>query len=142
MIRLATPADLIMVLRICRQGFAGDDRFGALWFLKKVAEPGTVLQVDDAGLGAIRGFLLTQAIEQGTLVRMIGVERGYQRQGVGTGLLATVTGPAGAWVRDENVASRTLFTRAGFRTAVPEWTEDARKKNPIHTGKWLLFVRD
>ena len=143
MIRAAVPADLVSVMRIARQGFTGDDRFGTVWLVKKLAEPGTECWVEDAGIGVIRGFIVIQKYEAGTIVRLIGTGLGFRKQGVGLALLTALTDrkvPIGAWVRSENIASQKTFEKAGFKVAVPTWAEP--KKPVRHTGDWVFFVKD
>lgn len=142
MIREAVPADLVSIMRIARQGFTGDDRFGTVWFIKKLAEPGTECWVEDAGVGVIRGFIVLQKYAAGTIVRLIGTDKGCRRSGVASALLhETVThkdAQAGAWVRVENTASRGTFERAGWKISVPTWAEP--KKPVTHTGDWVFYV--
>lgn len=139
-IRRATPGDLAAVLRIADGGFFGDDPFEAKWLIDKLAEPGTVLQVDDAGVGCVRGFLLTQKYAAGTVIRIIAVDPQFRRQGVGTGMLARVKGKAGAWVRVENAASRGMFERAGWVQSVPLWREAFKPAD--HSGDWVYFAKE
>lgn len=138
-IRTAVPGDLTAVMRIARQGFTGDDRFGTVWLIKKLAEPGTRLMVDDPGCGVIRGFLLTQTYDLGCIVRLIATEKGFRGQGVALGLAKTVTGPAGAWVRVENTASRKTFEKAGWTLAVEGWAEAKRPEK--HSGDWVFYTK-
>lgn len=141
MIRPAVPADIVSIMRIARQGFVGDDRFGTVWFVKKLAEPGTECWVDDAGVGMIRGFIVLQKyLPEGVIVRLIGTDRGCRRQGVALTLLSTVDTkvPAGAWVRVENEGSRATFAKAGWKVSVPSWAE--AKKPEKHTGEWVYFT--
>lgn len=141
MIRPAVPADLSTVMRICRQGFRGDDRFGTVWLVKKLAEPGTTCYVDDAGIGVVRGFIILQKYEAGTIVRLIGTDSGCRKQGVGSALLSGAVDPRvphGAWVRVENEASQQLFRKAGWKIAVATWAEPKKPKD--HTGDWVFFT--
>lgn len=137
-IRRATPGDLAAVLKINSEGFVGDDPFDAAWLVAKLAEPGTRLVVDDAGVNVMRGFMLTQHYASGVEVVLIAVDRQLRRHGVGRRLLARVKGPAGAWVRKENAASRALFAGAGWEQSVSEWTE--AEKPEKHSGEWCYYV--
>lgn len=109
MIRAAIPADLAAVVRIAKACFTGEDAFGPGWLLKLLEYPGTVVYVDDASAGVIRGFMVLMTHPLGTIVRLIAVDTEYRGQGVGKALLASVQSPAFAWVRDENTASLNLF---------------------------------
>ena len=136
MIRPAQVCDLDDVLRISRAGFlAREDRFGAGWLVSVLALPGTRLWVESPGVGVIRGYLLTESYQTGTLARLVAVDPDYQRQGVGRRLLAMVAAPGSAWVRTENVASRGLFTAAGW-----EMANDPPKRR--RAGSWVYFVRE
>lgn len=137
-IRKAVPGDLAACLQINTDGFTGDDPFDAAWLVAKVAEPGTTLFVDDAGVGVVRGFLLTQRYDLGTIVRIIAVGAQFRRQGVGSGLLGKVKHPAGAWVRKENKASRGMFGKAGWVEAVPHWEEATKPAS--HSGGWVFYT--
>ena len=138
-IRRANPGDLSDILRISGDGFFGDDPIDAAWLVGECSKPGTLLQVEDAGAGCIRGFLLTHKYTGYSIIRLIAVDPKFRRQGVGRGLLAKVRGKAGAWVREENEASRTMFERAGWRVSVPKWTE--AEKPQSHSGNWIYFAR-
>lgn len=140
MIRPARPADIVSIMRIARQGFTGDDRFGTVWFVKKLAEPGTTCLVDDAGVGFIRGFIVLQKYDDGNIVRLIGTDGGCRSKGTGSALLSRVAGPAGAWVREENMASRRMFEKNGWAVSVPSWAEP-KKPSAVHTGNWLFFAK-
>lgn len=142
MIRKAVPADLVSIMRIARQGFVGDDRFGTVWFIKKLAEPGTECWVEDAGVGVIRGFIVLQEYPLGTIVRLIGTDKGCRRSGVASALIRETVSKdtlTGAWVRAENVASRGTFERAGWKISVTSWAE-SKKPAAVHSGNWVFFV--
>lgn len=140
MIRTAVPADLTAVMRIARQGFTGDDRFGTVWLVKLLAYPGTVLYVDDAGVGVIRGFMVVQSYAAGDIVRLIATDKGFRQQGVGRALLDVLPRkPVGAWIRSENTGSQALFAGAGFTVGAPKWTEAAKPER--HTGDWIFYTR-
>lgn len=133
-VRAARPADLLAVLGICHDAFAGaDGPIRASWLVRRLADPGTRLLVDDAGAGLVRGFLLEVRYAAGARVRLVAVGDAYRRQGVGRRLLACVRGPASAWVRSENRASRAMFAAAGWAEAVAP----RRRK-----GDWAYFVLD
>lgn len=140
MIRDAVPADLTAVMRIARQGFHGDDRFGVVWLIKVLAQPGTRMVVEDAGVGVIRGFLLTQTYAAGTMVRLIAVDPGARNQGIAKTLLSSLPDhQCGAWIRRENEASQRTFAAAGFKVATATWSE--AKKPERHTGDWVFYAR-
>lgn len=130
MTRPAMPGDLQSVLDIAAAGFTLD-RFGPAWLVRRVSLSGVSLMVDDAGAGLVRGFILASLYDTGFRVDYIAVGPEYRRQGVGRRLLAAVRGPASAWVRSENAASRGLFAAAGWELAVPPRT---RK------GDWCYFA--
>ena len=139
MLRRADVADLTAIMRIARKGFTGDDRFGLVYLVKLLAMPGTECWVEDAGVGVVRGFILIQKFAAGTIVRLIATDPGCRKQGVGKTLLSVVKAPAGAWVRVENEASRTLFARDGWTVSVPTWAEPKRPTK--HTGDWVFFLK-
>ncbi len=137
-IRKAVPSDLAAVLRINADGFVGDDPFDASWLVEKLQHPGTRLVVDDAGVGVIRGFLLTERYQIGTEVKLIAVHQQFRRQGVGSRLLSRVRGPAGAWVRKENAASRAMFTARGWEETAGLVEQEAPAE--AHSGEWVYFL--
>lgn len=119
MIRPAVPADLKAVVQIAKQSFFDDDAFGCTWLCGKLANAGTQLYVDDAALSLIRGFLLLETHQLGTIVRLIAVAPNARKQGVGRALLELVKAPAFTWIRDENEASQALFKSMGWVEAEP-----------------------
>jgi GNAT superfamily N-acetyltransferase len=132
-VRPARPADILPVLQIAQDAFQGQDGpIGASWLCRRLADPGTRLVVDDAGVGLVRGFILLVRYAAGTRVRLVAVGQNYRRQGVGGRLLSVVRGPASAWVRSENAASRGLFSGAGWEEAIAP----RRRK-----GDWAYYVR-
>lgn len=132
MIRRAGIHDLKSALSICRECFDAD-RFGPARLLDWLAA-GAVLTVDDAGAGLLRGFVLAERRPAGRWLRYIAVARAFRRRGVGSALLASVRGPAFAWVRAENAASRGMFGAAGWTLA-----HDPRTRR---AGDWCYFTRE
>lgn len=130
MVRNARIHDLAAVARIIRAGFAPRDRWGPLLLLDKLADGGR-LRVDEGAAGLIRGFVLLERRPAGTNVRYIAVDPLCRGKGVGRGLLATVTGPAFAWVRASNTASQAMFRAAGWAVAL--------EPPPGRRGGWLYF---
>lgn len=137
-VRQAKPCDLAACLRINAAGFVGDDPFDAAWLVERTALPGTLLLVDDAGAGVIRGFVLTQRYATGTKLLIIATDPQFRRQGVGRRMLGRVKAPAGAWVRKENEASRAMFTKAGWHEEFSGWQE--ADKPSQHTGEWCYYT--
>jgi ribosomal protein S18 acetylase RimI-like enzyme len=131
-VRAAKPCDLAAVLAVAREGFTGPELFGPRWLCDTLANPGTAMLVESPGANVVRGFLLTERYLTGTVVRYIAVGACYRKQGVGRRLLARVNGPASAWVRAENIASRSLFTASGWRSEIAP-----RQRR----GEWCYFVR-
>lgn len=131
MIRPARVSDLADVLAICRQSFRRPDRFGPRWLLSQLAD-GAALRVDDGGAGLVRGFTLTHRRPGGTWLRYVAVAADSRRCGVGRRLLGSVRGPAFAWVRTGNAASRAMFAAAGWEAGV---VPAGRR------GEWVRFHR-
>lgn len=119
-VRAATPADLRAVVEIARQCFRErEDRFGAAWLVKYLAQPGVACLVEDAAITQVRGFLLTEHYGGTTVVRTIAVSPEARREGIGRLLLSSVNAPAWTWIRTENEASRGLFEAMGWREVDP-----------------------
>lgn len=132
-VRPAVPADLRAVVAIGRESFFGEDAFGATWLVGKLAQPGTALLVEDAAITLVRGFILTEHHQLGTVVRLIAVLPDARREGIGRLLLASVTGPAWTWIRETNEASQRLFSSMGWVEAEPP-----RKRR----GDWRYYRLD
>jgi GNAT superfamily N-acetyltransferase len=133
-IRNARPSDLADVLSICKVSFARADRFGPRWLVNALAD-GATLRIDDGGASLVRGFALIQQRPAGVnWLRYVAVAADSRRRGVGRRLLAAVRGPAYAWVRCENAASRAMFAAAGWEAGI---VPDGRRR-----GEWVRFHRD
>lgn len=91
--------------------------------------------VDDAALSLLRGYILTEQHQLGTIVRLIAVAPSARKQGVGKALLETVKGPAATWIREENEASQALFRSMGWVEAEPPHN---RRKREV----WRYFKLD
>lgn len=123
MIRPAQVSDLAQVLSITKASAPWID-FTPGWLVKQLATPGMTLQVEDAGGGIVRGYMMTAQKEQGLFVELIATSPFHRGKGVGKALLAGVFAPAFTYIAQENTASRGLFESCGWRL-----TEPPRKKS-------------
>lgn len=128
--RPALPCDLAAVVRIARASFPEpDDQFGAAWLVRFLEQPGVELFVDSPGVGVVRGFALLERKATGTTLRVLATDAAHRRRGVAKRLIGMVTGPASAWVRIGNEASRKAFESAGWKNEPGH-----------HTGEWVFYT--
>lgn len=112
-IRDATLRELPTLAMIAESGFPPDDCPTVDTLQGWVTEYSISVKVC-RDHGNTVGFIVVQREDGVSLVRMIAVCSMQRRKGYATKMLQQVEGPAVAWIKEDNHASRALFASCGF----------------------------
>lgn len=130
MLRFAGVSDLKAVVRIGRDckpwltGITGD------WLVDVLADPRKRLVVELSDTtGEVRGFMLVSIEGNHKTVEVVGVAKGWRRNGVAQALLKELgSGPAHTWAHPGNKKSRNLLRKMGWR----QITEEGDDVDKVH----------